>query len=196
MVSEPRDGSSGALGGTKSWRRGPNLPPFSSFSTDLGHFILKSLNLDIYFLFYVKFLSLFSRFGVGKQAILGLWGGGGMAPWPPWIRLCQSLWDGPWTPLDPHMLPAYTLHGWCLSVYNTVAYTLYSPGVCHPTQPGVCLSANRACGVSVSIETVWVLSSGAIWCRHVRPVSSSQTSARLPPEKELRLRSRPNDVIT
>ena len=42
--------------GGKSWRRGPNLPPFSSFSTDLGHFVLKLLNFDIYFLFYVNFL--------------------------------------------------------------------------------------------------------------------------------------------
>ena len=38
------------LGG-KSWQREPNLPPFSSFSAELGHFILKLLNLDIYFLF-------------------------------------------------------------------------------------------------------------------------------------------------
>ena len=59
--------------GGKSWRRGPNLPPLSSFSTDLGHFILKLLNFDIYFLFYVNFLSLFRR-GGGKQATLGLWG--------------------------------------------------------------------------------------------------------------------------
>ena len=34
---------------------GPNLFPFSSISTDLGHFILKLLNFDIYFLFYVIF---------------------------------------------------------------------------------------------------------------------------------------------
>ena len=37
-------------GGGKSWRRGPKLPPFSSFSTDLGHFILKLLNFDIFML--------------------------------------------------------------------------------------------------------------------------------------------------
>ena len=64
-------------GGGKVWWRGPNLPPFSSFSTDLGHFILRLLNFDIYFLFHVKFSSLFSRLGGAKRATLGLWGGGG-----------------------------------------------------------------------------------------------------------------------
>ena len=51
------------FGGGGFLTEGPNLPPFSSLSTDLGHFILKLPNFDIYFLFYVKFLSLFSRFG-------------------------------------------------------------------------------------------------------------------------------------
>ena len=51
-------------GGGQILAEGPNLPPFSSFSTDLGHFILKKLlNLDIYFIFFVKSLSLFSRLG-------------------------------------------------------------------------------------------------------------------------------------
>ena len=37
---------------------GPNLPPFSSFSTDLDHFILKLMNFDIYLLFcyFLKFI--------------------------------------------------------------------------------------------------------------------------------------------
>ena len=51
-------GSSGPVEG-KFWPRGPNLPPFSALSADLGHFILKLLNFDIYFLFYVNFLCLF-----------------------------------------------------------------------------------------------------------------------------------------
>ena len=74
-VCEYPGGSSGPcfFGGANLWRRGSNLPPFSSFSTDVGHFILKLLNFDIYFLFYVQFLSLF---GGGKQDALGL---GGMA---------------------------------------------------------------------------------------------------------------------
>ena len=76
-----KGGSSRSFLGAMSWRRGPNLPPFSSFSTDLGHFILKSLKFAFLF-YFVKFLSLFSRFflgGGGKQATLGL---GGMAPYP------------------------------------------------------------------------------------------------------------------
>ena len=40
-------------GGGKFWSRGPNLPPFTTFCIDLSHFILKLLNFDIYFLFYV-----------------------------------------------------------------------------------------------------------------------------------------------
>ena len=72
--------------GTKFWRRGPNLPPFSSLSTDLGHFILKLLNFDIYFLFYVQFLCLFSRLGEGGQTghFMPL-GDSAKCP-PPWIR--------------------------------------------------------------------------------------------------------------
>ena len=47
-------GSSGSFffGGGQVLAEGPNLPPFSSYSTDLGHFILKFLYFDI-FLFYV-----------------------------------------------------------------------------------------------------------------------------------------------
>ena len=66
-------GSSGPFfwgGGGQVMAEGPNLPPFSSFSSDLGHFILKLLKVV---LIYVNFLSLFSRLG-GKQATLGLWG--------------------------------------------------------------------------------------------------------------------------
>ena len=74
-------------GGGKSWRRGPNLLPLSSFSTDLGHFISKLLNFDIDFFILCYILSLFSRFfGGGKQTTLGLWGWG-HGPVPPWIRL-------------------------------------------------------------------------------------------------------------
>ena len=43
----------GFEGRGKFW--GPNLPPLSTFSTDLVHFILTLLNFD--------FLYLFSRFG-------------------------------------------------------------------------------------------------------------------------------------
>ena len=48
-------GSSGPFlgGGGKFWRRGPNIPPFSCFSADLGHFILKLLNFDIYFFYFM-----------------------------------------------------------------------------------------------------------------------------------------------
>ena len=41
--------------GAKSWRRGPNLTPFSSFSTDLAHFILKLLNFAFIFYFMLNF---------------------------------------------------------------------------------------------------------------------------------------------
>ena len=41
--------------------RGPNLLPFSIFSSDLGHFIVKLLNIDI--IFYDYLLYLFSRLG-------------------------------------------------------------------------------------------------------------------------------------
>ena len=57
-------------GGGQVLAEGPNLPPFSSFSMDLGYFILKLLNFDMYFLFYVKFLSLFSRLGGGRNGPL------------------------------------------------------------------------------------------------------------------------------
>ena len=46
--------SSGPVGGGELWQRGPNLPQFSTFSTDLGHFLLKVLKLNIccYFMFF------------------------------------------------------------------------------------------------------------------------------------------------
>ena len=75
--------------GGKSWRRVSNLLPFSSFSTDLGHFILKLRNFDIYFLFYVRFLSLFSRFG-GQTGHFRPWGVMAPCPLPPWIRICKE----------------------------------------------------------------------------------------------------------
>ena len=62
-------GSSRPVGGSKFWPRGPNLLPFSTFSADLGHFILKLLNFDIYFIFNVYFLYLFRRFGWGPKAL-------------------------------------------------------------------------------------------------------------------------------
>ena len=34
----------------KFWRRGPNLPPLSTFSTGLFHFVLKLLNFNIFIL--------------------------------------------------------------------------------------------------------------------------------------------------
>ena len=49
---------------------GPNLPPFSSFTTDLGHFILKLLNFAFIFYFMLHF-----------YVYLVVWGGG-MAPCP------------------------------------------------------------------------------------------------------------------
>ena len=45
------------LGG-KFWPREPNLPPFSTFSKDFGHFILKRLIFDI--CFYFMFIFIFS----------------------------------------------------------------------------------------------------------------------------------------
>ena len=39
FLSTDTGGSSGPFWGAKFWRRGPNLPPFSRFSSDLGHFI-------------------------------------------------------------------------------------------------------------------------------------------------------------
>ena len=85
-------GSSGPFFGGKLWRRGPNLPPFSIFSTDLGHFILKLLYVDI-ILFYVYFLYLFSR--LGRQIACGgfMALGRAMALNAPWIRRCLCpLW--------------------------------------------------------------------------------------------------------
>ena len=83
----------GGGGGGKFWRRGPNLPPFSSFSKDSGRFILKLLHLDTCFLFYVKFLNLFSRFGEGQTGhFRSGGGGGGHGPkCPPWIRQCMHF---------------------------------------------------------------------------------------------------------
>ena len=44
----------------------PNLPPFSILSTDLGHLILKLLNIDI--IFYFMFIShIYSAVGGGGQ---------------------------------------------------------------------------------------------------------------------------------
>ena len=62
-------------GGGELWRRGPNLPPFSIYSTVLGHFILKLLYTDI-ILFYFYFLYLFSRWGGGGGANRPLYGFG------------------------------------------------------------------------------------------------------------------------
>ena len=49
-----RGGSSGPFffWGGAVLAEGPNLPPFTSFSTDLGHFILNLLNFDIYFFIF------------------------------------------------------------------------------------------------------------------------------------------------
>ena len=41
------------LGWLIFWPREPNLPPFSTFSTDLGHLILKLLNFDVYVSFFL-----------------------------------------------------------------------------------------------------------------------------------------------
>ena len=41
----------GGGGGGKFWPRGPNLPPFSTFSVNLGHFIWMLLNFDIFCIF-------------------------------------------------------------------------------------------------------------------------------------------------
>ena len=88
--SDKGESSGPVWGRDKFWPKGPNLPPFSTLSTDLGHFILKLLNFDIYFLFYVNFLYLFSRFGGTKHTFRAL-GGGDMAPLPPWIRPCPLM---------------------------------------------------------------------------------------------------------
>ena len=45
-------------GGQKFWRVKPNLPPFSTFSSDFGHFIFKTQNFNnFYFMFnfYINF---------------------------------------------------------------------------------------------------------------------------------------------
>ena len=78
-------GGGGSLGGG-----GLTYPHFQVFPLILGHFILKLLDYDIYFLFYVKFLSLFSRLGRGPNRPLRPLGGHG--PMPP--------------PLDPPMASA------------------------------------------------------------------------------------------
>ena len=41
------------------WPMGPNLPPFWTLSTDLGHFILKLLNFDVIFVFYLYFFYIY-----------------------------------------------------------------------------------------------------------------------------------------
>ena len=72
-------------GGGQVLAERPKLPPFSSFSTDLGQFILRLLNFDIYVLFYVKFLSLFSLFFLGggqTEHFMPLWGDGPKCPPP------------------------------------------------------------------------------------------------------------------
>ena len=61
----------------KFWLRGPNLSPFSTFSTDLGHFILKMLNFDIIFILFIFYIYL--SFGV-KTHSQSVWGA--MAPCP------------------------------------------------------------------------------------------------------------------
>ena len=48
----------GGGGGQKFWRVKPNLPPFSTFSSDFGHFIFKTQNFNnFYFMFnfYINF---------------------------------------------------------------------------------------------------------------------------------------------
>ena len=67
-------------GGGKSWRRGPNLPPLSSFSTDLGHFILTLLYFDIYFFIMLIFKAYFVVGGGGQTGHFRPLGG--MAPYP------------------------------------------------------------------------------------------------------------------
>ena len=47
----------------------PNQTPFSIFSADLLHFILKLLNIDIFI--YVYFLYLFSRLGRPNRPLYG-----------------------------------------------------------------------------------------------------------------------------
>ena len=52
VTNNTKGGSSGPVWGA-FWTRVPNLPPFSTFSTDLDHLTLTFLNVDIQFLFYV-----------------------------------------------------------------------------------------------------------------------------------------------
>ena len=71
-LADPAD----RLGQGKFWRRGPNLHPFSTFPTDLGHFILKLLNLDIffYFMFNLIFIRFFCVGGEGANRPLCAFG--------------------------------------------------------------------------------------------------------------------------
>ena len=90
----PRGGSSGSFwgGGTSLGGEGHNLPPFSSFSADLGHSVLKLLNFDIHFLFYVKFLSFFFVVLGGQTGHLRPLGA--MAPCPPGSAYVQAHISG------------------------------------------------------------------------------------------------------
>ena len=63
----------GGGGGRQLLAGGPNPPPFSTFSPDLGHFILKLLNFDHYFLFHFY---CFYSFWSGPPRRLGLGEGG------------------------------------------------------------------------------------------------------------------------
>ena len=90
-------------GGGNFWPRGPNLPPFSTFSMDLGHFILTLLNFDTYFLCYVYFLYLFICFwGGGKTYSQSVWGHGPVGPpLDPPLQRYNAFTHGPRVPLTP-----------------------------------------------------------------------------------------------
>ena len=57
---------------------GTYLGQFSNFSTDLGHFIWKLLNFDIYFIFNIYLVVL-----GGPKHTLRAFGGMAVAPWIP-----------------------------------------------------------------------------------------------------------------
>ena len=63
------------------------LPPFWTFSTDLGHFILELLNFDIFL-----FLYLFSLLG-NKTSSQSFWGWA-MATWLLWRSSVATFWRG------------------------------------------------------------------------------------------------------
>ena len=73
--------------GAKFWPRGPKLPPFSTFFTDLGHFIVKLLNFDVFHFMFIFYIYLVVFWGA-KTYSQSVWGD--MAPLPPGSALAKQ----------------------------------------------------------------------------------------------------------